>query len=151
MAEFLVRHTPWHLYHKRLSSILASIVLSTSFFVFIFYYLGLWAVMDAIESSLTYIPYWVALAFVAALIGLPPFVFGAFCPSPLCLFLPVVGDVIGSLIWWSSPWANFASLTYDGWGPIVMIMVIVPLTLVLLPAAIGRSLGWTSSHSLRGL
>ena len=105
-------------------------------------YLALWVGMSSLAQAFL-IPDWAAIPITCVLIGVIPVCTGLLSPSSVVIVIPLVGQVASTLIFFSTPWFGnccFSDLVYDGLTPLFVFFIAVPLFLVYLPFAIGRSL-----------
>ena len=101
-------------------------------------YLALWVGLLAFPD-----PGWAAIPLACVLIAIIPFCTGLLSPSLVAIAIPLVGQVTGTLIFFSTPWFGcccFSNLVYDSLMPLFVYFVGGPLFLVYLPFAVGRAL-----------
>ena len=101
-------------------------------------YLALWVGLSAFPD-----PGWAAIPLACVLIAIIPFCTGLLSPSLVAIVIPLVGQVTGTLIFFSTPWFGcccFSNLVYDSLMPLFVYFVGGPLFFVYLPFAVGRAL-----------
>ena len=138
MMQFFRRHVPWHPYREPPSGMIASITFLVGIVATTAIYLALWVGLSALPD-----PGWAAIPLACVLIAIIPFCTGLLSPSLVAIVIPLVGQVTGTLIFFSTPWFGgccFSNLVYDSLMPLFVYFVGGPLFLVYLPFAVGRAL-----------
>ena len=89
------------------------------------------------------LPDWAAIPLTCALIAIIPFCTGLLSPSLVGIVIPLVGQVAGTLIFFSTPWFGgccFSDLVHDSLTPLFAFFILAPLFLVYIPFGVGRAL-----------
>ena len=140
MIQFFHRHLPWHPYREPPSGVIALIAWLVGIAGTAGIYLALWVGLSALEDALPSLPFYVGLPLTCVLMAVVPFCIGLLSPSWVAITIPLVGQVAGTLIWFTTPSGDFSSLVYDSLTPLFALFIGVPLFLVYLPFSFGKAL-----------
>ena len=134
-------HVPWHPHSEPPSGMVALITWLVGIVAATAIYLALWVGLSALPEAFLF-PDWAMISLTCVLIAIIPFCTGLLSPSSVAILIPLVGQVAGTLIFFSTPWfgSGFSSLVYDSLTPLFVLFIGVPLFLVYLPFAVGRAL-----------
>ena len=121
MMQFFRRHVPWHPYREPPSGMIASMTWLVGIVATPATYLALWVGLSAFPD-----PGWAAIPLACVLIAIIPFCTGLLSPSLVAIVIPLVGQVTGTLIFFSTPWFGgccFSNLVYDSLMPLFVYFV----------------------------
>ena len=138
----LRRHVPWRPYREPPSGTVASITWLVGLAATTAIYLALWVGLSALPEAFL-LPDWAAIPLTCALIAIIPFCTGLLSPSLVGIVIPLVGQVAGTLIFFSTPWFGgccFSDLVHDSLTPLFAFFIVAPLFLVYIPFGVGRAL-----------